>query len=600
MAEFRKSLLLSFSALALLSACDDKDSGNSNWADWLTGKSQTASSSILSTTNLTDDTVETQAGNYLAGQFAQYQQDWTVANQYLDKVIALDPGNIDLQQRAMVLAMQAGDDNRAVALARKVLTEDSHNVLALLFIGTDELSQQDYKGAVSSFNAMPKNGIADFIRPILVAWAQTPDGPKDDDALVNTSPLHAYHALLIADYLGKVKDPEHYFINILASGGVDSHILENMAAIFARQGKPDLSKKIYDTLIQQYEQNATIESKLKDLEAKRDNPALANQVRIKSPAEGAAEAFYNMAHILYQDKSDDSALVFARLAAHLDPNSDDTRILMARTMMRNNHIDEAIKFYKAIKKDSPEYLESQREAAELMEQQGKVDDAVVYLNNLYASTKDINALIQIGDTYRRAEKHTQAIEAYNRAVAALGGKVSADYWYLLYARGMSYERNGDMKHSEEDLEQALQYKPDHPYLLNYLGYSWADQGKKLDKAMELVAKAAKLRPDDGYIVDSLGWIYFKTGDYKDAVDQLEKAVEMVPYDATINDHLGDAYWNVGRKQEARFQWQRAINHSKDEKLNATIQDKIDHGLTLNKPSVLEAKKDVPPASSVKR
>jgi tetratricopeptide (TPR) repeat protein len=142
----------------------------------------------------------------------------------------------------------------------------------------------------------------------------------------------------------------------------------------------------------------------------------------------------------------------------------------------------------------------------------------------------------------------------------------------------------------------MEFKPDHPYLLNYLGYSWADQGKKLDKALELVKKAAALKPDDGYIVDSLGWVYFKLGQYGEATKALEKAVEMVPYDATINDHLGDTYWKVGRKTEARFMWQRALNHSDDDKQKAELNTKISDGLTDQTPAVMEAKSAKPEAA----
>ena len=105
----------------------------------------------------------------------------------------------------------------------------------------------------------------------------------------------------------------------------------------------------------------------------------------------------------------------------------------------------------------------------------------------------------------------------------------------------------------------------------------------------MIERAANLKPDDGYIIDSLGWVYFKLANYEDAVKELEKAVELVPYDPTINDHLGDAYWQVGRKNEARFQWARALNHSKDDKLKAGIELKISEGLTIEKPPVMEAK-----------
>lgn len=593
MAGTRKHILLTLSALALLSACDDggQTQGKSaSWLDWIKGKSEPRRTVFLDNYPL-DYVRETQAGNYLAGQFAQNRGDWTAAGKYFDKLIKADPNNTALQQRAMVLAMQGGDANRAIALARKVVEADPHNILALLFIASDHMSRQEYSQAAESLSHMPQQGITDFIRPIIGAWAQAPEGKVDEDMLIGNGPLHAYHALLIADYLGKVKQPEKYFIHVLAGGGADRHMLEMMADAYNREGHTELAKKIYDTLAKDGQPDIG-SSRYAAMREKEENPELAKATAIQTPTQGAAEAFYNMARMLFQDKNNESALVFARLSQHLDPTKEDVKMLLASMMIEGDRLEDAIALYKSVKPGVPGYPESIRSAAEILEQKGDIDRSIKLLEQDYAQNKDVNSLIQIGDVYRRAERHAEAIKAYDRAVAAMGGKVSSDYWHVLYARGMSYERVGDMKRAEDDLEAALEFRPDHPYLLNYLGYSWADQGKKLDKAVELLTKAATLKPDDGYIADSLGWVYFKTGEFGKAVEELEKAVELVPYDPTINDHLGDAYWRVGRKQEARFQWQRALNHSKDEKVNAILQEKLTAGLAEKETPVMEAKKAV--------
>ncbi len=553
------------------------------WLDWFLQKQedrQDQQDSMIATQTLSYNST---AGSYLAGQFAQSQQDWKTASLYLDRVMTRDPGNMDIQQRSMVLAMESGDVNRAVALARKVVDGDPKNILGLLFIGTDQVSRQEYSAAARTLSKMPDNGVSDFIRPILIAWAEAADGKLNEQDLINNSPLHAYHALLIADYLGKIAQPEKYLANILAGGETDAHMLEMVADVMARQGKPDLAKKIYGTLIDKNAETGNFASRITALESKRDNPVEAVGERIKTPAEGIAEAFYDVARILYQEDSNDSALVFIRMSQHLNPSFEGAKLLMARMMIRNDHLDDAIALYKAIDPKSPEYWDAQHSAAELLEEQGKLDAAVSYLEELYKANGDVTSLIQIGDTYRRAEDYTKAIQAYDRAADAIGKDIPDKYWNLLYVRGMSYERAGNMEKAEADLQQALKFRPNHPYLLNYLGYSWAEQGKKLDESLTMVEKAATLRPDDGYIIDSLGWVYYKKGDYKEAAAQLEKAIELVPFDPTINDHLGDAYWQVGRKAEARFQWRRALSHSKDKELNATLEEKIKNGLAQIEP-----------------
>jgi Flp pilus assembly protein TadD len=118
-------------------------------------------------------------------------------------------------------------------------------------------------------------------------------------------------------------------------------------------------------------------------------------------------------------------------------------------------------------------------------------------------------------------------------------------------------------------------------VLNYLGYSWVDQGTNIDRARGMIERAVELRPNDGYIVDSLGWALYRIGDFEGSVKHLERAVELRPRDPTINDHLGDAYWRVGRKIEAGFQWRRALAFEPEPEQVEPLKEKINRGLPAN-------------------
>jgi Flp pilus assembly protein TadD len=115
-------------------------------------------------------------------------------------------------------------------------------------------------------------------------------------------------------------------------------------------------------------------------------------------------------------------------------------------------------------------------------------------------------------------------------------------------------------------------------VLNYLGYSLIEKKLNLQEAMEMVKKAVELRPNDGYIIDSLGWAYYQLGDYEQAVTHIERAVELLPADPIIAEHLGDAYWRVGRKLEAKFQWQHARDNKPEPADLARIEGKLKDGL----------------------
>jgi Flp pilus assembly protein TadD len=158
--------------------------------------------------------------------------------------------------------------------------------------------------------------------------------------------------------------------------------------------------------------------------------------------------------------------------------------------------------------------------------------------------------------------------------------VTAKDWPLYYARGVAEERSHRWAEAERDLQYALKLSPDQPQVLNYLGYSWVDQGRNLPQAVAMLEKARALSPYDGYIVDSVGWAYFRLGRYRDASKTLEQAVLLVPGDATINEHLGDAYWMTGRRLDAHFQWNHALAFGAIDKQKTEIEKKIQSGLTI--------------------
>ncbi len=192
-------------------------------------------------------------------------------------------------------------------------------------------------------------------------------------------------------------------------------------------------------------------------------------------------------------------------------------------------------------------------------------------------TERLQALDALGNILRSRKLYAEAVDVYNRAIGMID-KPDRRHWVYYYARGTSYERLKDWPSGEADLKKALELYPDQPLVLNYLGYSWIDQGLHLDKGMQLIERAVAVKPDDGYIVDSLGWAHFKRGNYAEAVRYLERAVELRPDDPVLNDHLGDALWKVGREREARFQWDQSLTLKPEPEDALKTRRKLEQGL----------------------
>ncbi|MEM1162587.1 MAG: tetratricopeptide repeat protein, partial [Pseudomonadota bacterium] len=224
--------------------------------------------------------------------------------------------------------------------------------------------------------------------------------------------------------------------------------------------------------------------------------------------------------------------------------------------------------------------------AEAKQAAGRVDEAVT---DMRATTERfpqaLEAHTSLGDMLRRESRFEEASAAYDAAIALLP-EIEPHHWGLLYQRGITFERSKQWDRAEADFRRALELEPDQPDVLNYLGYSLVELGQKLEEAEQMIETAVEQRPDDGYIVDSLGWVLFRFAEFDRAVEHLEHAVELRPVDPVINDHFGDALWMVGRKVEAEFQWKRALSFEPEDKDADRIRRKLDVGLDV----VLEEEK----------
>ena len=178
---------------------------------------------------------------------------------------------------------------------------------------------------------------------------------------------------------------------------------------------------------------------------------------------------------------------------------------------------------------------------------------------------------------RGQKRYDEAVDYYTRAIALID-RPEEKHWTFYYSRGTCYERVKKLSLAETDLQKALQLSPNQALTLNYLGYTWIDHNRNLQQGLGLIKKAVSLKPDDGYIVSSLGWAFYRLGNFKEAVKHLERAVELRPEDATLNDHLGDAYWRVKREREARFQWDQALSLKPEPDEVDKIRRKLERGL----------------------
>jgi tetratricopeptide (TPR) repeat protein len=257
-------------------------------------------------------------------------------------------------------------------------------------------------------------------------------------------------------------------------------------------------------------------------------------------------------------------------------------MLLAEVLESEQRYEDAIAAYELVPRESAYYWNARIRIASNMTNLDRIDETVSLLRGMAAERPDdTSALLTVARVLRSQDRFQETIATYDEILKRIRvhtDELGKQHWVLLYERGVAHERAKQWPAAEADFLEALELRPDEPRVLNYLGYSWIDQGVNLDRAREMIEKAVSKRPNDGYVVDSLGWVFYRLGKYDEAVKHLERAVELRPQDPIINDHLGDAYWRAGRKLEARFQWSHALDLGAEEDLIPEIRAKQVNGL----------------------
>jgi Flp pilus assembly protein TadD len=297
---------------------------------------------------------------------------------------------------------------------------------------------------------------------------------------------------------------------------------------------------------------------------------------VNSVSDGLAETYVAMAAALRSQDQNDLSLLMLDLAFRVKPEFAAARLLQEEIFSLQKHYELALKSVEAMSPRDPLIAMARMRRAALMAQLKRTDEAIVALKSL-AADYPASPLpeIQLGDVLRVNNRFDEAVATYSKAIAMVDTPQKSD-WLVFYQRGVAYERSGKWPLAEADLKMALQLLPNQPFVLNYLGYSWAEMGRNLAQARAMLQTASEARQNDGAVTDSLGWVMYRQGDIAGAVRMLEHAVELEPEDSTITAHLGDVYFAAGRKLEARYEWRRALtlNPSPEDvpKLQAKLQN----------------------------
>jgi tetratricopeptide (TPR) repeat protein len=542
-----------------------------------------------------------QAGNYLAARQANVARDAAAAAAYYRAALKADPKNPDLLEFAFYAELAGGNVEEAVKLADSIVAVDKNNRNAHLVLGVHALKQKQFQVARTQFAQSMRGPITDLTGTLLTAWtlAGLNDIHGAIDAIDRLSGPDWYsifkdlHAGLILDFAGNKKEAGKRFEAAYKLDPTALRVAEAYGRWMSRNVGRDEALKIYETFNQSLPHHPLIMQAMDRLKKGETLPPLVDSVQA-----GAAEALYGLGAALGRREEELSlanrGLAYLQLALHLEPQHALGLLSIADLHEAMKNPQAAIKVYERIPDDSVLKRNAEIQLAIDLDQLDRTDDAKKELEKLIANRPDdLEAILALGNILRDRKQYSECAEVYSKAIALIP-KPERSNWTVFYFRGICYERAKEWPKAEADLKKALELYPDQPHVLNYLGYSWIDQGVNLDEGMRMIKRSVEQRPDDGYIVDSLGWAYERTGNYDEAVKNLERAVELKPMDPTINDHLGDVYWKVGRRLEARFQWTHARDLKPDPPDLEKIEQKLRVGLVEETSTSADADKQKKP------
>lgn len=527
-------------------------------------------------------------GAYLAGRVANIRNDFPAAVEYYKIVLDKKPDNTEINNWIYVLMTAYGNLDEAAKYAQKEIDSKKFGVMAPLVVASYAFKHEDYAKVHEILKVKNDKVYHELVYPFLDAWAYA--GENNEEAAIaaidkvedkgnDIQTLKLFNKGLIYDYFKQPEKASAQFEKIIKDFPLEMSFrkLEVITDFYIRNN----NIKMAELLSQKYVNDSSLSILLSDIKQRVENRQAAPQIAIDTVQKGVADVMFNLNVMFRLAKLDNMfAILFNGMSIYLNPDYDATKISMASVLESNGYDDIANTYYAQVKPDSGYYYIAQTRIILNQHQDHKLTQARDNLSRLLETYPDDAQLwSEYGNILTSLDDFNGAINAYHKSLDLLKNK-EKENWSIVYALAVTYDQNGNKEKGEEYLLKALDLSDRDAIVLNYLGYLWIESGKNIDEAGAMVLEAYNKYPLDGHIIDSLGWLFYKIGNYAKAVEYLEQASDMNPANAVISDHLGDAYWRFGRKNEAEFQWRHALDLKEDAEMldKKQVKAKIDDGL----------------------
>jgi tetratricopeptide (TPR) repeat protein len=516
------------------------------------------------------DAVADAAYDLMVAEIALNQGDTDTA---IERYLSLANSQQDpaIAERAVRIAVYGQNLDAAVEAAQRWIELDperveAHQVIAAIYIRQDKVDE-----AFSYIDDLIENSDLDdaqLFPPLLGILAREKNietvlavSRRIADSHRDSAYAQYMHGMLSAQS-GRAEEALQFLDRSLALDEIEG-VHAARARVLLRLGRSDEAIVSLQKAVAANPSDQTLRLTYARLlvDIKEYDKARAEFEKLLEASPDDAELLYTLGLLSLEAQRLDDAEKYLMMLIRLGERDGEAQYYLGRIYENRKQYDKAIEWYEQVHVGDYQF-DARLRIADMLGLSGRTDEAIEYLDSMLQGSQSNGSLVRIyvakGELLRVARRYEDAMEVFNTALEIVPGNSD-----LLYARALVAERLGRIDQLEADLKIILKTEPDNAHALNALGFTLADQTDRYEEAYGYLKRAIEIMPEDPAIIDSLGWVYYRMGNYDEAIRLLRTALSRFD-DAEIAAHLGEVLWVTGNQQEARGIWQKALQKSPDD------------------------------------
>jgi len=516
---------------------------------------------------------------FLWGSHAEINEHYTEALEAYEKALICDPKAEYVERKFPILLLKMGETEKAIAWLQQTIKEQPETIPLYLFLANLYVQQDNSAEAMTLYDKIleldPDNEDVQLRLAFLYSNQQEYATAKkilrellkkNDDSYF----AHFYLARLLKKTDRNTEAAFEYEKAISLNWSKD--LAYEVGLFYTLQNRYEDALKIYTSITEYdpYDERAGLSRTQSFLNLNRNDEALSNLELIRPFSQNKSYIDLVSAKVLLQKKEFSKA---ENILLQLIKNTENSEAhyLLALIFFQNKKYDLALDHLALVKNTSNISEEAVYLQTRIFKKLGQSEEIIKLLEKHIANPDSRSPLfyVLLSSLYQEQKKTPEAISLLKAAVS-----IYHDNPQLFFEYGLLLEKNGRYQQAVNNMEKVIELQPDHAEALNFIGYTWADNNINLDRALDYIKRAVKLKPDNGYITDSLGWVYFRMGNLEQAAEKLEYALELEPEDPHIYEHLGDVYRSLEKRTKALQTYKKAYELFDNEKKRADVKDKI--------------------------